>query len=589
MKNFLKYLFASILGVIVAFLIIFFISLGIISAIISSQDKPLKIKPQSILMLKLDQPISDRKPSNPLAGINPASMGIETHIGLNEVLTNIKKASKDTNICGIYLELSVLQAGIASIDEIRTALLDFKKSGKFIISYADYYMQSTYYLASVSDKIYMNPVGVLNFDGLSSEILFFKKALEKLDIEPQIIRHGKFKSAVEPLINDKMSEENRLQIKTYIGSIWQHIINEVALQRGIKAEEMNAMADNLIAGSANDVYKMGLIDSVVYKDQVLDILAALSEVKNAGKLNFVTHNQYTKALKPKDEKGYSRNKIAVIYASGNIIEGEKDDNNISSEVFARTIRKAREDSSIKAIVLRVNSGGGSALASEIIWRELDLARKVKPVIASMGDVAASGGYYIVTPADTIISSPVTLTGSIGVFGVYFNAKGFFNNKLGISADVEKTNRHADFGSPFRSLDANEKQILQQVIDNVYETFITHVAEGRNMQKEDVDKIGEGRVWSGSNAKNIGLVDDFGGLNKAIEIAAEKAGIKQYRIVELPRLKSPIEQLITELSGEAKLQKIKQELPYQFRYYYHLQNIIDSKGIMARLPFDIEIY
>jgi protease-4 len=589
MKNFLKYLFASILGVIIAFLILFFISLGILSAIISSQDKTFKVQPQSVLMLKLDQPISDRKPAYPFYGLNPVSMGIGSQIGLNELLANIKKASKDTNICGIYLELSIIQTGIATIEEIRNALLDFKKSGKFIISYADFYEQSTYYLASVADKVYMNPLGVLNFDGLNAEILFYKKALDKLDIEPEIIRHGKFKSAVEPLINDKMSEENRLQIKTYIGSIWQHIISQVSLQRGIPAEKINAMADNLIAGNAYDVYQMGLIDSVLYKDQVLEILTNLSKVKNTNKLNFVTHNQYTKAPKHKEAKGYSKNKIAVIYASGNIIEGDKDENNISSEIISRTIRKAREDSSIKAIVFRVNSGGGSALASEIIWREIDLARKVKPVIASMGDVAASGGYYIVTPADTIISSPVTLTGSIGVFGVFLNAKGFFNNKLGISADVEKTNRHADFGSLFRPLDNEEKQNLQRLIDNTYETFITHVAEGRNMQKDAVDKIGEGRVWSGSDAKNIGLVDNFGGLEKAIDIAAEKAGIKEYRIVELPRLKNPIEQLISDLSGEAKLQKIKQELPYQFRYYYHLKNIIDSRGIMARLPFDIEIY
>lgn len=586
MKSFLKYLLASILGVIIASLILFFITLGIVGAIVSSQDKEFKVNPQSILMLKLDQPISDRKPANPFAGINPLSMGIETQIGLNEVLANIKKASKDTNICGIYLELSALQTGIATIDEIRNALLDFKKSGKFIISYADYYRQPTYYLASVSDKILMNPAGVLNFDGLNAEILFYSKALDKLDIEPQIIRHGKFKSAVEPLINEKMSEENRLQIKTYIGSIWQHIITQVSLQRGIPADKINAMADNLIAGSANDVYKMGLIDSVVYKDQVLEILANLSKVKKVNKLNFVTHNQYTKAPRPKEVKGYSKNKIAVIYASGNIIEGEKDENNISSEIFAQAIRKAREDSSIKAIVLRVNSGGGSALASEIIWRELDLTRKVKPVIASMGDVAASGGYYIVAPADTIISSPVTLTGSIGVFGVYFNAKGFFNNKLGISADVEKTNRHSDFGSLFRSFDAEEKQNLQLLVDNVYETFITHVAEGRNMQKDAVDKIGEGRVWSGSDAKKIGLVDDFGGLNRAIEIAAEKAGIKQYRIVELPRQKNPIEQLVSELSGEARLAKM---IPYELRYYFHFKNIIDSRGILARLPFEMEIY
>jgi protease-4 len=589
MKSFLKYLLASILGVILASAIMFFIILGTISAIVSSQDKPFQVKPQSILMLKLDQPIIDRKPSLPLPGFNLGSFGMDNRIGLNDLLNNIHKASKDTNICGIYLQLSTLQAGIATVQEIREALLDFKKSGKFIISYSDFYTQSAYYLASASDKIYINPQGNVNFDGISVEMLFYKKALEKLDIEPQIIRHGKFKSAVEPLISDKMSEENREQILTYIGSVWKQIVNEISLQRGISAEKVNTLADNMSIGSAEEAFHSGMIDSILYKDQALDLLTGLSKVRNSRKLNFVSHNQYLKAPKSRLQKGLAKNKIAVIYASGNIVDGETNEGNISSETMSRTIREAREDSSIKAIVFRVNSGGGSALASEVIWRELDLARKVKPVIASMGDVAASGGYYVLAAADTILASPNTLTGSIGVFGVLLNVKDFFNNKLGVSADVVKTNRHSDFGSLFRPMDAEERQVMQQLVDNFYGTFVSHVAEGRKMEKTAVDKIGEGRIWSGINAKEIGLVDEMGGLTRAIEMAAGKAGVEHYRIVELPRLKDPLEQILSELSGETSLKWIQQELGPEYKYYHHLKSVLGSRGLMARLPFEFEIY
>ena len=589
MKSFFKYLLASILGVMLACTIMFFIFLGIISAVVSSQNKPFQVKSKSILMLKLDQPIIDRKPSLPLPGFSPGNFGMDNRIGLNDLLSNINKASKDTNICGIYLQLSMLQAGVATVQEIRNALLDFKKSGKFVISYGDFYTESAYYLASVSDKVFINPLGNLYFDGISVEVLFFKKALEKLDIEPQIIRHGKFKSAVEPLINEKMSEENREQIVTYAGSIWKNVANEISLQRGIPADKINILADNMFIGSADQAYQAAMIDSILYKDQVLDILTGLSKVRNSRKLNFVSHNQYLKAPKTRQQKGLAKNKIAVIYASGYIVEGENNEGTISSETMSRTIREAREDSAIKAIVFRVNSGGGSALASEVIWRELDLARRVKPVIASMGDVAASGGYYILAAADTILANPNTLTGSIGVFGVFLNAKDFFNNKLGVSSDVVNTNRHSDFGSVFRSMDAEERQVMQRLVDNIYGTFVSHVAEGRAMEEPAVDKIGEGRVWSGINAKEIGLVDVMGGLTQAIDIAAGKAGVEHYRIVELPKLKDPLEQILNELSGETSMKRIQKELGPGYRYYHHLKSVLDSRGLMARLPFEFEIY
>jgi protease-4 len=588
MKSFFKFLLASILGVMLAFAIMFFIFAGIAGIIVSSQDKPVSVKPQSILMLKLDQPVHDRKPSLPIPGMNALNFGFDNQIGLNEVLSNINKACKDTNICGIYLELSSLQAGIATVEEIRNALLDFKKTGKFIISYSEYYTQKAYYLASVSDKICMNPVGFLNFDGLSSEILFFKKALDKLDIEPQIVRHGKFKSAVEPLMYEKMSAENREQIQTYMGSIWNHIVNQVGLQRGINVGTLNSLADNMSMGSGDEAMKSGLIDSLLYKDQVLDLLTGLSGVKSTKKLNFVSHNQYTSVPRPKSQKGLAKNKIAVIYASGNIVEGEGNEDEIGSGKISRIIREAREDSAIRAIVFRVNSGGGSALASEVIWRELDLARKVKPVIASMGDVAASGGYYVLAAADTVLASPTTITGSIGVFGVLLDAGDFLNNKLGVTADVVNTNRHSDFGSVFRPMDSEEQQMMQRRVDETYLNFISHVADGRKMDQTAVDKVGEGRVWSGVNAVENGLVDGTAGLSGAIEIAARKAGIEHYRVVELPKLKDPFEQILYELTGESTMKHVRQELGAGYRYYKELKSLVSSNGIMARMLFEIEV-
>lgn len=504
------------------------------------------------------------------------------------MLSNINKASKDTNICGIYLELTTLQAGIATVEEIRNALLDFKKTEKFIISYSEYYSQKAYYLASVSDTICMNPAGFLNFDGLSAEVLFFKKALDKLDVEPQIVRHGKFKSAVEPLMYEQMSPENRKQIQTYMGSIWKHMVFQIGLQRGIKVGTLNSLADHLSMGSGKEVLEAGLIDSLMYRDQLLDMLTSLSHMKSTKKLNFVSHNQYTRTPKPRSQKGLAKNKIAVIYASGDIVEGEGNEDEIGSARISRTIREAREDSSVKAIVFRVNSGGGSALASEIIWRELELTRKVKPVIASMGDVAASGGYYVLAGADTILASPVTLTGSIGVFGVLLDAGDFFDNKLGITADVVNTNRHSDFGSLYRPMDAEEQQMMQRRIDETYLTFTSHVADGRNIDQAAFDTIGEGRVWSGINAIENGLVDGTAGLSGAIKIAAKRAGIENYRVAELPKLKDPIEQLMYELTGDNTMKYIRRELGSGYRYYHQLKSLVSSNGILARMPFEIDV-
>ncbi len=588
MKNFLKYLLATILGTFVVALIMFFIIVGSISAIIAKQEKSIEIKPNSILMLTLDQPIMDRKPSMPFK-ITPFRANksfAEPVLGLTEILRNIDKAAKDEKINGICLDLSKLMTGYATVEEIRNALLKFKESGKFVISYGDEFSQVSYYLASVSDKIYMNPEGTLYLTGLKGELLFFKNAFEKLGIEPQIIRHGKFKSAVEPLMYTSMSEENRKQIREYIGSIWMHLVTGISEQRNISPDNLNALADELALWNSETALEQHLLDSLIYRDELIEKLKEKVGITKTKKLNLIPLEKYERVPEIRTSKGLIKEKIAVIYASGDIVMGEEYEEEIGANKMALTIREAREDSTIKAIVLRVNSPGGGALASELIWRELDLARKVKPVIASMGDLAASGGYYISSPADTIVSSPVTITGSIGVFGVLFNAKEFFNKKLGITYDVESTNRYSNFGTPFRPLSDYEKNIIKNSVEKVYDTFLDHVSEGRGLTVQRVDSIGEGRVWSGINAKEIGLTDEFGGLTRAISIAAEKAGLDTYRVVELPKLEDPFQQLIKKFTANVKQKILQEELGDDYKYYELLRKTKNLQGIQARLPYEI---
>ncbi|HAN19905.1 MAG: signal peptide peptidase SppA [Bacteroidetes bacterium GWC2_33_15] len=588
MKSFFKFLLASILGVIIALFLFFLITMGIIGAAISQQDQPVKIEKNSVLHVKLDQTITDRSNKNPMESFDFASFKPTTQLGLNDILSNIKKAKDDENISGIYLDLTIIPAGIATIEEIRNALIDFKSSGKFILSYADSYTQATYYIASVSDKVYLNPEGMLLFVGLRAELMFFKEALEKLGIEPQIIRHGKFKSAVEPFMYTKMSDENREQVMTYMGSIWNSMLNGISETRNISVDDLNKIANDLALKNAEAAVEFRFVDGLKYKDEILNELKELTGKKDIDKLKFITLAKYTKVPK-KDRKTIEKDKIAVIYASGNVIMGEGQEGTIGSDRISQAIRRARKDSTVKAIVFRVNSGGGSALSSEIIWREVKLAQEVKPVIASLGDVAASGGYYIVCPAQTIVASPNTITGSIGVFGLLFNGKELLNKKLGVHIDVAKTNEYADMGSFFRPLTAQEKEMILFEIEDIYETFVSHVADGRKMTKEKVDEIGQGRVWSGANAKEIGLIDEFGGLDKAIEIAAKAANLEKYRIVELPKLKEPLEQILEDLQGNVKTSILKNELGEEYTYYENLQEIKSMQGIQARIPYHVEIY
>jgi len=588
MKSFFKYLLATVLGVIIAGLLLFLIMIGSIGAMVSSQDQPVKVKPHTILHLTLDQPIMDRSNKNPMENFDFGSFKPTTQLGLNDIIENLDKAKNDPNIDGIYLDLTVIPTGIATIEEIRNALIKFKESGKFILAYADVYTQTTYYMASVADKVYLNPEGEFAFIGMRSEIMFFKEAMEKLGLEPQIIRHGKFKSAVEPFMYTKMSDENREQIMTYMGSIWNHLLEGISKERQLSVKALNDMADNLTIKNAQAAVENGLIDGLKYKDEILADLAERTEKTDDKKIETINLSKYFKAPGEK-KKSLEKNKIAVVYASGSVIMGEGQEGTIGSERISKAIREARKDSTVKAIVFRVNSGGGSALASEIIWREVKLAQEVKPVIASLGDVAASGGYYIVAPAQKIIASPNTITGSIGVFGLLFSGKDLLNNKLGVHVDVAKTNKFADMGSFNRPLTAQEREIIQFGVEEIYDTFISHVAEGRNMTKEQVDEIGQGRVWSGANAIEIGLIDGFGGLNDAIMLAAEAANLEKYRVVEFPKLKDPFEQILEDLQGNAMTSIVKNQLGNEYKYYETLQNAKQMQGIQARIPYEIEIY
>lgn len=587
MKSFFKYLLATILGVIIASIFVFFIFMGIIASMVSSKKDEVKVKPNSVLELKFDKEIVDRSANNPFENFDFGGFEPSGKTGLDEILKNIKKAKDDENIKGIFMNSTVIPAGMATVEEIRNALIDFKSSGKFIISYSDYYSQKAYYLSSVADKVYTNPEGGVEFKGLHAELMFFKGTLEKLGIEPIAIRHGKYKSAVEPFICDKMSDANREQTSAYVNSLWLKMVEGISQSRNITVNELNKIADNLSTVNLDEAIKLRLIDSVKYYDQILCDLKTLTGAKKEPEM--ISLQKYFNAPGARKDKKLAKDKIAIIFAQGEIVTGKGSEEIIGSDRISKAIREARTDSTIKAIVLRVNSPGGSALASEIIWREMKLAAAVKPVVASMGDVAASGGYYISCAADTIVASPNTITGSIGVLGLMMNGQKFMKDKLGVTTDRVTTNKYSDIGNFFRPMTNEEKAIILTEIEKVYDTFITHVAEGRHMTKEKVDEIGQGRVWSGITGKNIGLVDVLGGMDRAVEIAAEMAKLEKYRIVSLPKLEDPFTQLLKSFGEETHAWFMKQELGDNYKYYMQLKQITQSQGIQARIPYLVEIY
>ncbi len=586
MKDFFKYLLASMLGITLTLIILFFIFVGLAKSMMSmAENEKVNIAPNSILYINFNQAISDRTPTPSLFdAFNPET---KAAIGLNDILNNLEKAKVDPNIKGIYLELGFVQAGISKLEEIRDALIDFKQSGKFIITYSEYMSQGAYYLSSVSDKIYLNPKGMLLFKGLNAQVIFYKGLLEKLSIEAQILRHGQFKSAVEPYMLDKMSKASRQQTQTYINSIWNSMLQSIAESRNLKVSDLNKMADNLEIFNPELILKNGLVDGLKYKDEVLFEIKDLLGIEADNDISSITLSKYK--YSPSMTTSRSRDRITIIYANGIMMAGEGNDEYIGSSGISKAIRKARTDDRVKAIVFRINSGGGDMIASEVIRREIELATKVKPVIASYGDVSASGGYWATCQATKIIAKKTCLTGSIGVFGMMPNIQGLLNEKLGITVDNVNTNENSDFVNISRPLSRFEKAVLQANIEKGYDSFTELVAEGRGLRKSFVDSIGQGRVWSGKDALELGLIDEYGGLKRAIELAAEAAEIESYRIRELPTQKDPIQDLIENYMGASAQTKIlEHEFGAAYKYVKFIKEIASIKGIQARIPFEIII-
>lgn len=586
MRDFFKYVFATLVGIFISGFLFILVIIAVVGAISSLSSPEISVKSNSVLRISLSEEIVDRTYDSPFESLTALGGSQTRKLGLNDILESIRRAKTDENITGIYLEPVTPSVGIATLTEIRQALIDFKTSGKFVIAYSDSYTQSGYYMASVADKVYLNPLGLLPLLGLRSEMMFFKGSLEKLGLEPVIFRHGKFKSAIEPLINDKMSAENREQYQTFMNSIWNSMLTDVAASRNKTVEELNALCNNMSLRTAADAVSYGLVDSLVYKDQILQQLVTLSGTSKK-QPEFISLGKYSKL--PKSGKSIEKNKIAVVYAGGTVVRGDGDYDEMGSERISKAIREAREDSTVKAVVLRVNSGGGDALASEIIWREVDLTRQVKPVIASMGDLAASGGYYVLACADTIVAGPQTITGSIGVFGVLLNAEKFFNQKLGVTFDRVTTNSHADIGSISRPITDDERAVIQSGVEQIYTTFLKRVSAGRNMPEASVDSIGQGRVWAGVDAKRLGLVDELGGLTRSIELAAAKANLTAYRVVDYPKQEDPYTELINALTGEYSERAMRAQLGDAYPVYKQLNQLKKLSGVQALMPFTIWMY
>ena len=592
--KFYKVVLAAFIGTLIALVINFFIKVGVVSSMISNLSKSesetsTTVKPNSVLYMKLDYEIPDRTTDNPFGNINFQTMETSDATGLNEILRNIENAKTDANIKGIYLELSSIPTSVATIQEIRNKLIEFKESGKFIVAYGESYGQSAYYLASIADKIFLNPEGAMDLHGMASQIMFYKHLLEKLDIEMQIVRgpNNRFKSAVEPYFLDKMSEANREQMDKLLGTVWGQILASISQSRNISVEQLNQIADNLdVLFNAQKALEYGLVDNLYFKDQVLDELKGLTGSNKS--INAVGNANYAKSYK---DKNVSKNEVAIIYASGQIFDGKgNEEQAIYSENLSKTIRKAREDKNVKAIVLRVNSPGGSALASAIIGRELDLTKEVKPVIVSMGNYAASGGYWISAKADYIFADPTTLTGSIGVFGTFPNAEGFLNDKIGLTFDVAKTNENADFPNFTQPLTEFQYNKLQEMVGKTYNDFTQRVAEGRGLRQTFVDSIGQGRVWAGADAISLGLVDKLGDMEDAIAYAVEKANLgNDYKVTEWPKQKDFFTRLMESMNKTDELDAaMKQKLGVYYNYYKGLENLNNNTGIQARMPFDLVI-
>jgi protease-4 len=575
-----------VLAVIVGLFLAVGLSIWIFTLFIPSDI--VKIENNSVLKLTLSRPIVERSVDNPFGNLPGAD---QSGIGLMELKAAIKKARNDAKIKGIFLHLTYINGGFASIEEIRNALLDFKTSKKFIYAYGEVFSEGAYYLASVADKIFLNPAGGMEINGLSTTIPFFKGAMEKLEIKPEIFRVGDYKSAVEPFMTDKMSEANRRQTTSYLNSMYSTYLTKVAAARNINLEELTKISSEFLVQTPEDAVKYKLVTRTAYYDEVESEIKKVVGLKDEQKIEFVNLEKYQKTENT-ESLGNAENRIAVIVGEGEITSGKSTDNSIGSETIAEEIRRARLDKKVKAIVLRINSPGGSALASDVMWREVQLARKVKPVIASMSDVAASGGYYMAMGCDAIVAQPNTITGSIGVFGILFNTKSFFKNKLGITYDQVETGKYSAIGNPNEEMNEEERKMIQASVNQIYEDFTKKAAEGRKLPLDSLRGLAGGRVWSGLEAKSKGLVDQLGGFDDAVKLAAQKAKLKEgdYRLRYYPTQKSYFEKISELFETKAQMpEKILQEkLGELYPYYQLLERIKNTHPIQARMPFDIVI-
>lgn len=549
---------------------------------ISSSDKP-SVGDKGVLVLDLNKHYNEQQDDNPVSFLTGNSD--DNVPGLYDVVRMIEFAKKDSAIKGVYIKCNDNANGFAASEELRNALIDFKDSHKFIIAYGDVISQKAYYVATVADKVYCNPQGAVEWKGLATTIMFLKGTLEKLEIEPQIFYAGKFKSATEPLRAYQMSEPNKLQTSVYLSDLYSMMLLAAADKSKLDTAALHALANNGSIQTASQAYQYHLIDGAKYDDEVRDEIISHIKSDTLGKINFISLGKYSKAA---DYKQSSGSKIAVVFAEGEIVDGKGQDDEIGGDTFRSLLRKVRLDKDIKAIVLRVNSPGGSALASDEIWREISLAKKVKPVVVSFGDVAASGGFYISCNADSIFAQPNTITGSIGVFGIVPNMKKFFNNKLGITFDGVKTGPFADLPNTSRPLSDAEKAFIQNMIDTIYATFKGRVADGRKLLPAIVDSIAQGRVWTGKRALTLGLIDRIGNMGDAIKCAADMANLKEYRLKEYPEKKNFVEKILNKYGDEIKAKSIKEEIGEE--QYMLLKKMKTYREMMnvpqARIPFEI---
>ena len=584
--SFLKNLLSSCLGTMLALVITAILGIFILISI-SSASEETTVDDNSVLHLRLNVPLAEQEVEDPIAGLLPD--GPDLTVGLLQLKETISRAKNGPKIKGILLQTEMIGAGPATIEELRNSLKDFRKSGKWVISWGGAYTESSYFLSSAADRVYLNPNGMVEFNGLSAEVMFFKKMFDKLEIKPEVFRVGEFKSAVEPFLREDLSDENELQLNAMLSSVLNEMINGIAEDRSISAEKLKEISDKMLVRNADLAVTHGLVDSLLYEDGLHMEIRKRLGLKKDERISFVKYTEYAKS--DKQEKDRKEGEISVIVADGTIMPGKADNGVVGSTTIVEALRRARKSDRVKAVVLRINSPGGSYNASDDMWREIVLTSTEKPVIASMSDYAASGGYYLAMACDTIVARPTTITGSIGIFSVLFDLSGFLGNKIGLTTEEVKTGETGNLFTFFRPLNETEKSIWQTQTDEIYEIFTRKAAEGRGMSHEDLKKIASGRVWTGTQAKENGLVDVLGGLDEAIQIAAKAGAVEDYQIRYYPRPKTLLEKIVE--TGEKEIFTPKDPMldlvgPSEKVLIHQWNKLKEYGGAQARMPFEFRL-